>query len=257
VGDDEFGRMIVRDIRGEGVETRAIVDPEARTGLMLKLRPTPATQSVGYHRAGSAGSRLRPEDVPVELVSSAALLHVTGITAAISATARETLLTAVAAAKDAGVPVSFDVNHRSSLWSAEAATAFYRELLPVVDLVFAGVDEGRLIAPAADAEQLAVALAAHGATAVVKLGDRGAVACAAGRLVSVPALPIDAVDTVGAGDAFVAGFLAEHVAGLGLEASLSTATAAGAYACLVPGDWEGAPRRADLARSPTADSVNR
>ncbi|AYG03637.1 sugar kinase [Gryllotalpicola protaetiae] len=263
VGDDEFGRMVARDIRGEGVQAHVIVDAGARTGLMLKLRPTPGTQSVVYHRTGSAGSRLRPGDVPAEVVAGASVLHLTGITAAISETARQTLFEAVAVAKSAGVPISFDVNHRSSLWSESAASDLYRELLPAADLVFAGVDEARLAIAdwpgrtALGPDELAVALAAHGATAVVKLGEQGAVACAGGELVGVPAVPVEAIDTVGAGDAFVAGFLAEWVAGRGLIDCLATATAAGARACLVPGDWEGAPRRSELGAPLFTDAVLR
>jgi 2-dehydro-3-deoxygluconokinase len=168
VGDDALGVLVQREIRAEGVQIHVCVDPDAPTGLMIKERRTPATQKVAYYRAGSAGSRLAPEDIPAGLVEDADLLHVSGITAALSPVARATLLDAVDRARSAGVPVSFDVNHRASLWSAAEAGAFARDLLERVDLVFAGEDEATLVVgPHRRAEDAAAELAALGPREVV------------------------------------------------------------------------------------------
>jgi 2-dehydro-3-deoxygluconokinase len=156
--------------------------------------------------------------------------------------------------------VSFDVNHRRSLWSEAAAAPVLARLVAAADLVFAGPAEAALVlcgewpspddSTVAEGAALAARLTELGpATAVVKLGALGAVARHEGETVHGPARTVDVVDTVGAGDAFVGGYLAELAAGRSVGACLATATALGTAVCTVPGDWGGGPRRAELAAS--------
>ncbi|KQQ06352.1 hypothetical protein ASG06_02460 [Rathayibacter sp. Leaf185] len=264
LGADSAGERVLRELRGEGVDLVVRRDAEAPTALMIKERPTPATARVTYHRRASAGSTLRPADVPADLVRRASCLHVTGITLALSESAREAALEAVRLAVEAGVPVSFDVNHRPTLWRGRDAAEAYREVARAATLVFAGEDEARLLVGAEkDAHRLdplglAHALADLGPRhAVVKLGPAGCVAVVDGAELRRAALPITAVDTVGAGDAFVAGYLAEYVQGLPPEDCLGTAVTVGAFQCLAPGDWEGLPRRSDLALLTASEPVQR
>ncbi|MBC3839954.1 sugar kinase [Streptacidiphilus sp. 4-A2] len=253
IGSDATGDLVERRLRAEEVRTLAIRD-EGFTGMMLKHRRFGSTLQVDYHRAGSAGSRLAPADVPVELVRRAAILHVTGITPALSESARAAVFHAVELARAAGVSVSVDVNYRSKLWRPEAAAPVLRDLVTRADIVFAGVEEAQLVLgpnpgpnPAA-ASELASALAALGpAQAVIKDGARGCTAVIDGVAHRVPALTVSVLDPVGAGDAFVAGYLAESLGGRPAETRLHTAIAAGAFAVTVPGDCEGLPRRAELA----------
>ncbi|CAN5471801.1 hypothetical protein BH09ACT4_BH09ACT4_24110 [soil metagenome] len=101
VGADEVGDRVLRELRAEGVETRGPVDRSAPTGLMIKSRPAGHLVRFVYHRAGSAGSRLSPEDVEPAIVSAAALLHVTGITPALSPSAAAAVDRAIELAHDA------------------------------------------------------------------------------------------------------------------------------------------------------------
>jgi 2-dehydro-3-deoxygluconokinase len=258
VGADSLGALVEREIRAEGVDVRAAVDPSAPTGLMIKERRTPATQRVSYYRSGSAGSRIMPEDIDERMVSGAALLHVTGITPALSTQSAATLRYAVDTARAAGVPVSFDLNYRGNLWSPEAARNAYRDLIPLADIVFAGEDEAAIAVGAGEPEELARRIAVLGPhQAVIKLGAEGALALIDGRIFRQEAVPVEAVDTVGAGDAFVAGYLAELVADREPQDRLMTATTTGAFACLVPGDWEGFPRRHELSMLQTREPVSR
>ena len=264
VGDDSLGQLVVREIRAEGVDVRAAVDGRAPTGLMVKERRTASAQRVTYYRAGCAGSRLAARDVDEDLVRGASVVHLSGITAALSPVAAETLRHVISVARAAGVPVSFDLNYRAALWSGEDAGRAYREILPLTDIVFAGADEaalavGRPEGEATDeAEGLARRLAALGPRqAVIKLGAEGALALVEGTVYRQPAVPIDVVDTVGAGDAFVAGYLAELVGGLGTEARLATGAQTGAFVCLIPGDWEGLPRRGELGLLRSREPVTR
>ncbi|MFC0680126.1 sugar kinase [Lysobacter korlensis] len=260
VGDDGIGRRVLRELRAEGVDVRAAVDPEAPTGLLLKEFPIPGRSVVSYYRAGSAGSRLSPDDLSPIHWSGVALLHVTGITPAISPTASAAVDAAIDAASAAGAAISFDVNHRSRLWSAADAAPVYRRLAQRATIVFAGEDEASLLAPGArrDAETLMRAIASSGVREVIlKRGALGASALVDGERFTRDGVPISAVDTVGAGDAFVAGYLAELLAGSDVPGRLTTAVRTGALACLHPGDWEGAPRRADLALLDDGEPVHR
>jgi 2-dehydro-3-deoxygluconokinase len=260
IGADSLGRRVVRDLRGEGVDVRAIEDTNAPTGLMIKETPHSGSTRVSYYRRGSAGSRLKPGDLENLELESATLVHVTGITLAISASASETVRVAVSRAKAAGVLVSFDVNHRRQLLTDDEAAKVYREVASDADILFAGDDEAALVlgmAQGGSAMQLASALGELGPSEVLlKHGPGGATAWANGALVHQPAVEVDVVDTVGAGDAFVAGYLAECLAGAPVERRLQTAALAGAFACRHPGDWQGAARRDDLERG-AVDPVSR
>jgi 2-dehydro-3-deoxygluconokinase len=260
VGADGVGRRVARDILGQGVTVHALVDPDAPTGLMIKEKRTPDTTRVWFYRSGSAGSRLRPADVDPQLVRNAALVHVTGITASISESARDSVRLVLELARSSGVPVSFDVNHRSSLWKRGDPAPLYREIATAAEIVFAGEDEAAIVTGAdeEDADALLAGLLALGpSTAVLKRGERGSIASDANVLIESAAVRVPVVDTVGAGDAFVAGFLSGRLRGDGLAECLRTATAAGAFACMGMGDWESMPRLDELGLLEDNDPVSR
>lgn len=261
LGADEIGDLILRELRAEGVTAHAVRDTAAPTALMLKTRPQPGASHVTYYRKGQAGSRLSPDDLPADVIRGAAVLHVTGISAGLGAGPRAAAHAAIDIAREAGVVVSFDVNHRSALWQdpAEAAAA-YRELAARADVVFAGSDEAEMLTGAAQTDaQLDGVLALGARHAVVKLGEQGAVEATADARIARPAYTVPVIDTVGAGDAFVAGWLFELTRGAAAPRRLDTAAACGALACTGPGDWESLPTLAELAalRAGGGDPVRR
>ncbi|HEU4349483.1 MAG TPA: sugar kinase [Actinoplanes sp.] len=252
IGPDATGDLIERRLRGEGVHTIAIRD-EAFSGLMVRYRRSGELTHVDYHRTGSAGSRLCATDVPAALIEAAEVVHVTGITPALSDTARVAVFQAVETARAAGVTVSVDVNYRSKLWSRYDAAPVLRDLVSRAEVVFAGPDEAALFL---GSEPPLDGLAALGPKEiVVKDGARGCTALINGATYAVPAPRVTVVDPVGAGDAFVAGYLADRMAGAPPEVRLRTAVAAGAFAVTVPGDCENLARREDLAV--TGDDITR
>jgi 2-dehydro-3-deoxygluconokinase len=259
VGADPFGRRVVRDLRGAGVDVRVIED-QAPTGMILKDAPLPGRTRVRYLRSGSAGSRLAPGDLELLDIAGADLLHVTGITPALSDSAAETVLVAISNARQAGVAVSFDVNYRSALWSPERAIARLSQIVRLADVVFAGLEEARMLAGTASASDLDAAAAIQQmgpSEVVVTLGSDGAMSRIGEAIYRHPAVPVDAVDTVGAGDAFVAAYLAARLRGLTPEARLIAGTTCGALACLHHGDWEGFPRSDQLQILVDRDPVAR
>ncbi|WP_369356517.1 sugar kinase [Streptomyces sp. cg2] len=253
VGADEAGELVLRTLRAEGVEVSgATRDPGAPTGLILFEPRLPELTRVHYYRAGSAGSR--PAADAVERVFATApprVLHLTGITPALGPTARASAGHALRLARRHGTQVCLDVNFRARLWSPEEAAEVLRGWLPWVDVLLASEDElplcvpGTADAPAEDAarrlldggvREVVVTYGADGATAFT--GDGGP--C------HQPAVPVRAVDPVGAGDAFAAGYLSALLDGADVAGRLARAATTGAFAAASPGDWEGAPTRAEL-----------
>ncbi|MGP4043216.1 sugar kinase [Streptomyces sp. 2A115] len=247
VSEDELGELILRELRAEGVTTAVARDP-APTSLLLRERRTATHSRTRYYRTHTAGSRLSAEDIPEHLVAGAAVLHITGITPALGEGPSKAVTRAVDIAVDAGVPVSLDINFRSLLWSEAEARRTLGPLLCRSDLVFAGPHEARIAVPDAEKpEELAKSICDLGpGGAVIKLGAEGAYALLDGQEYRQPAVPVTVQDSVGAGDAFVGGYLAELLAGEPPEQRLRTAALLGAFAVSTTGDWEGLPRRSEL-----------
>ncbi|GHE84823.1 ribokinase [Amycolatopsis deserti] len=255
VGDDAFGALVTREVRAEGVRVLAERDPEAPTGLMVKEMRGGKPWRVRYYRRGSAASRLSPSDIEPSVVAEADVLHVSGITAALGPGPRETLDHVIGLARAAGTRVSFDVNYRATLWPPAEAGPVLARLAAAADVVFAGPEEAALLLgrePVREpsfgrGEDLARELAKTGpGTVVVKLGALGSVALHGDEVHRAEAVPVTVVDPVGAGDAFVAGYLSGLVSGADVRQCLRLGNAAGAAVCRVPGDWEGLPTRDEL-----------
>jgi 2-dehydro-3-deoxygluconokinase len=248
-GADELGELVRRTLRAEGVDlSLARVDPNAQTGLILFEARIRDISRVSYYRTGSAGSRLGPQDVAPAFAAPARMpriLHVTGITAGLGERPYAAVREAVAAARAAGALVCLDVNYRHRLWPIDRAAAALRPLLPSVDLLVASDDELPVVSD--DADPVTALRAAGVSEVVVKHGGRGATSHSAQGSTHRPARTVPVVDTVGAGDAFVAGLLSATLDRLDVPGQLERAVATGAFAVATSGDWEGLPTRAELA----------
>jgi 2-dehydro-3-deoxygluconokinase len=255
VGADGFGTAIVRRLRGEGVDVSHLAVDPSPTGLMIRERRAVGPAQVLYYRTASAGSRLDATDVGAAaadgVFEGARWLHITGITPALSASARAAVERAIAIARERKLTISLDLNLRRKLWSETEAARTFRDLASRVDMVMGDEDEARLATGTqGSGETLAKELLALGpSTAVVKLGADGAVAASGKRTIRVPALPVAAiVDPVGAGDAFAAGVIAARLENENLELALAWGCACAAAALGTVGDMAGLPDRVELAR---------
>jgi 2-dehydro-3-deoxygluconokinase len=259
VGGDGFGTAILRKLRGEGIDVRHLmVDAGAPTGVMFRERRALGAIDVAYQRAGSAGSRLSADDIQRAATDGAfdgaRWLHLTGITPALSATARAATIAALDMARDRDSRISLDVNLRRRLWSDEEAAPVMRELVARVDIVFGSPDELAVIAgedPSDNAADLVAAVATLGPmTVVAKLGAEGVLGFeSGGSVIRVGAIPVaTVVDPVGAGDAFCAGFIAGQLDGVELDTALRMGNACGALAVAASGDQAGLPDGAELGR---------
>lgn len=250
LGDDIFGTTIREALESEGVTVAASVDPQRPTGLMVKVPVRGEDPVVRYFRTGSAAANLSFDRRVEDLISSARWIHLSGILPALSDSARETAYAVVDYAVMNGIPYSFDINYRPQLWSKEKARRTVLGLASDAAIVFGGVAELEMLVGAySSIEDLARAVADLGpAEVVVKLGVEGAGVFAGDRYIQVPAYPVDVVDTVGAGDAFVSGYLSQRLRNENPERSLIRGTICGSAACATPGDWEGTPALADVVR---------
>ncbi|GIP41105.1 2-dehydro-3-deoxygluconokinase [Paenibacillus sp. J31TS4] len=242
LGDDPLGRRILKQIRGEGVDvSRAVLAGDAPTGLILR-EAVMGRSSVYYYRRGSAASRMTPQHLDEAYLASARLLHITGITPALSDSCRETVLEAVAIAKRSGVKVCFDPNLRLKLWSVEEAR---RVLLPIAeqaDYFLPGLDELKLLYETDEFDRIVERLGQLQAVSVIKGGDNETYVLENGQLTAVPYFEAKhVVDTVGAGDGFCAGFLAGVLRDLPAPEAVRLGNLIGSMVIQVEGDWEGIP----------------
>jgi sugar/nucleoside kinase (ribokinase family) len=245
VGNDEPGRLIQRTLRAENVDTSYVrFSDDSFTGFIAFDQPSHDITRVSYHRRGSAASTLNPDEATAAInATNPTLLHVTGITPALSDTARAATLAAVRTASAAGTQVSLDVNYRARLWSRPEAAAAVRELLPYVHTVFASDDELDLLTDGTDPIDDLLESIDH---VIVTAGGKGAWAHSTEGTIHRPALPVTVVDSIGAGDAFVSGYLSATLDNLSPESRLDRATTSGAFCVTAEGDWESLPTRADL-----------
>jgi 2-dehydro-3-deoxygluconokinase len=240
VGDDELGELVLRTLRAEGVDvTHVHRDPTRPTGVMFRERRTSGVVGVTYVRRGSAGAGVGPDLVAAALADGPSLVHVSGVTAAVSPSGAAAVAAALRGAREQGATACLDVNHRSRLWSGAAATAALAPLVPDADVLVASADELPLVRPDGSTGPVA-------AETVVTHGPDGAEAWLDGRHERRPAVAVQAVDVVGAGDAFCAGYLSARLDGLDLGGRLDRGVAVAGIAVASDGDWEGLPTRAEL-----------
>ncbi|MFB9235814.1 sugar kinase [Plantactinospora siamensis] len=253
VGADPFGRRVLRHVSAAGVDTALVtVDPDAPTGVYFK-DPHAGGTRVHYYRAGSAASRLGPEALADPRLVGARVLHLSGITAALSGSCRALVADAVHRRPVAGALVSFDVNHRPALWPARRAAPVLRELADAADLVFVGRDEAETLWGTPDPAAVR-RLLPRPELVVVKDGPIAATALPrSGAPATVPAPRVGVVEPVGAGDAFAAGYLSALLRGLGPVPALRLGHLVAAQALASAGDNAALPARGwfdDLVAAP-------
>ncbi|HMN83263.1 MAG TPA: sugar kinase [Burkholderiaceae bacterium] len=248
VGDDEFGRLLLRLWRDEGVDAGSVVvDPAAPTGLYFVTHGEQG-HVFSYRRAGSAACGLTYDATVRNAVRAARHLHVSGISQAISPSACDAVLEALSDARGLGLRTSFDVNFRPRLWPAARARAIAQATLASTELFLPSLDEARLLFGLPDARRLIDWSHRCGARLVaVKCGADGAVVSDGRTITEIPALPVTPVDATGAGDCFGGVLAARLLAGDDLVNAARAACIAAALSTLGYGAVAPLPRWADIA----------
>jgi 2-dehydro-3-deoxygluconokinase len=255
-----FGRAIARGARAGGVDlshVQWVPESEGRAGVYyLEEGTDPRPSAVYYDRAGSAFARMAPGafDWPA-ILTGARALHISGITPAVGPGPRAETMAAIRAANAARVPVAFDLNYRSKLWSESEARACFVEIVPLVDILFASRGALRNFF-GLEGDHAAVLEAARtrlGLAATVLSRKRGKASRSVrlgsiamgqdGQIVEGPWRDVEVVDRLGGGDAFAGGFIAGYIADHDdLARALALASAAQALKHTMPGDFLSATR---------------
>lgn len=247
VGDDPYGRMALRSLRGEGVDVAGVsIEQGTPTALMFKARRGQSTD-VEYRRRDCAGARLDSSAIG-PAADAARLAHVTCLTAALSDGARDAVVELAGRARAGGARVSLDANFRVKVAPLDRFAEIFDDLAPFADDVILGAGEAATLIGAEPSEQHVRAFAeAIGRPAViVKRAGGGAWFVEDGVLHEVPARPVAVVDPIGAGDAFAVGLLHGRLAGRSTGDAIGDGVALATRAVAVVGDYQGLPHAGDL-----------
>lgn len=249
VGNDEFGHNAIEWLRGKGVDVSKIkIDDSAPTGIFFVQRhyPVPYKSDSVYYRKGSAGSRLSPEDVDEKYVKGADLVHSSGITIAISDTAKEAVYKAFDLAKSR----SFDTNIRLKLWSPDKARHEIMKLLNQFHLNFliTDTDDSKIVLGESDPDKASRVFQNYADVVVMKMGSKGAILYYEGKKYYSHGYTVPVEDVVGAGDALGGTFLSLYFRGFTLERALDYGVVAGTLNVMVRGDQENLPSTEDIQR---------
>jgi len=236
--DNALGRMIADRAREQRVDPYVEWTTEGRVGLYFVEIGGARISSVLYDRAGSAFSRVMPGSIEwASVFAGARWYHVSGITPALSDGAAKVTAESLAAAKKAGLTVSYDLNYRSKLWSATQACAVQEPLMEYVDVLIAGEEDARVIFGAESAESLAKQFDIGAVAITLRDNPCSATVAADGKVYSAPRVEVTTVDPIGAGDAFTGGLIVSRLENRGWDDALRFATATAALKHTIPGDF--------------------
>jgi len=245
--DNALGRMIANRAREQGVDAHVEWTADGRVGLYFVELRGARISSVLYDRAGSAISLVTPGSIDWAAgFAGARWYHVSGITPALSDGAAKVTAESLAAAKQARLTVSYDLNYRSKLWSATQACAAQEPLMEYVDVLSTTVEDARVVfgiggIDGDDPTEVARALQKRFEVSAVAITLRdnpvAAVIAADGKVYSAPRFDVESVDPIGAGDAFVGGLIVSRLEHRGWDDAVRFATATAALKHTIPGDF--------------------
>ena len=214
IGADTFGNSFMDLWKTEGIDTSTVTQvTDAPTGIYIVTHGA-AGHEFSYFRAGSASSRMGPDDLPVEALKAARILHVSGISQAISSSAADAVFAAIEIVKSAGGRVSYDTNLRLKLWPIERARAITHAAMARCDIALPGFEDALHLTGLDDPDAIADFYLKLGAEIVaLTLGREGTLVATASESRRVRGRQLAAVDATAAGDTFDGAFLAQIVAG--------------------------------------------
>jgi 2-dehydro-3-deoxygluconokinase len=243
IGEDEFGRMLLDLWKREGVDTHGVVVDKGAPTAVYFVTHGPQGHAFSYLRAGSAASRIRPQDLKKDLLEEASFIHASGISMAISSSAADTVLAAFEAARSSGAKISFDSNLRLKLWPLARAKAMIGAAAAMADYFFPSIEDAEVLSGKKDREANLDWAHRLGAKIVfLKLGPDGVIVSDGTRREHIPGIKLKSVDATGAGDCFCGAALARLAAGDSIWDAARYANAAAALATTGFGAVDPLPR---------------
>ena len=242
VGKDQLGDVVIAELLSENIDVSRIMRVENYTGAMVRNQGALQPVDVTYLRSSSAASTMTPQDLMPADIEESRWLHVTGITAAISQSARDTVVEALKISRASGTRRSFDLNIRRKLWSEARAGEVLREIVHDLDLLFGGVDEYQVLWGSTDPRTNLRSAEAQGIKSAIMTAGPGLIRVLNnGEYFELSPPSVTAIDPVGSGDAFVGGTIAGLLSGLNLMEAILQGTQCGAAVAAQIGDWAGLP----------------
>ena len=210
--DNPLGRLVGDHLRQAGVNLDGLIwQDEGRVGtFFVEFAVPPRAIQVIYDRANSCVTRMTPDMLHWDQFLDTKLVHLTGITPAVSPSCAETIQIIIQRARAANIPISFDINYRQKLWSESDAREWLTPVIQGVDLLFCGQgDARRVFGIDGTPEQIITALAKYSSAkaVVVSLSNEGVIGWDGTRILQQPAVPVEVIDRIGAGDALACGVL--------------------------------------------------
>ena len=247
IGDDAFGRMFLELWRSEGLDTRGVaLDAGAPTGVYFVTHSANGHE-FSYLRSGSAASRLSPDSLPLDAIRGARVLHLSGISQAISASACDACFAAIDAARSVGAKISYDTNLRLKLWPLPRAREVIHASLALADWALPSIDDAELLFGRDDPDAIVDACHDAGTPLVVlRCGAAGCVVSDGRKRERIAGPRVQAVDATGAGDCFDGAFAVRILAGDDPVEAARYANAAAALATTGYGAVAPLPRHADV-----------
>lgn len=239
VGNDQYGRYILDDLARAGIRTdQIIIDPHLNTVAVFAFIDEFGERYLwGWPRERQAFKELDLARLDLDRVRAAAWVHSSGMALAYDSSARYTVITLLRAAREAGVPTSFDVNLR--LNNGTVDSDFKQAVLRAIEyssfVLGSGDDEFRYLGTGGDWRAVAAGFATSTRTVVVRMGADGSMGITPQRTIHAPAFDLDVVDTVGAGDVYNAGFIAAMLRGGSLHDALLAGNGVAGYSVTHPG----------------------
>lgn len=240
LGRDQLGDAVASQFEAAGVASKHFLRVDNYTGALVRNHGATNPLENTYLRRCSAASTFEPSDIDVEILGGSRWLHVTGITVALSDTAKRAVDFALDVARKNKVGISFDLNIRRKLWSPEQARRTLSEMVKDVDLVTGGVDEYELVFGSKDPEENLKSVAARGVkTVIMTAGPDEMRILHEGERFNFTPQKVKVVDPVGSGDAFISGTISGLLAGLDIRPAIAQGSKCGAMVASTMGDWAG------------------
>ena len=240
IGSDYLGDAVANLMANEGIDTKHFANSSSYTGALVRNRGQEEKLDVTYLRKCAAASTFQPEDLVESEIANSRWLHTTGITAALSETARNTVAHALVLSRKYKVPASFDLNIRLKLWSKEEAGKVLKDLAQDLELLSGGVDEYEIVFGGGDPEtNLKIAADRGITTAIMTNGPEIMRILSHGNRFDYEPHKVKIVDPVGSGDAAMAGTISGILGGLDLPDAIAQGSKCGAMVASVLGDWAG------------------
>ncbi len=209
VGDDMHGRFLIKTLKDEGIDTRAVIkDPDCFTTLAFVGLDENGERSFSFARKPGADTMLRKEELDQDLLSGCKIFHF-GSLSMTDEPSRSATLEAVNIARSAGVLISYDPNYRPSLWSdQDAAIEQMSSVIGLVDMLKVSDEESILLTGCKDLTAAADRLLSMGPRLIaVTLGQKGVLIARSDFKQIIEGFNVNCVDSTGAGDCFWGGFL--------------------------------------------------